>query len=740
MKFKIRPVITYLIPCLLLLSGTAAAQKITKYDDSLVVSTGESSVSVNYKTGRLNYHFGNGVVLNNTIAYVNELSSGYLASSGCKVHQASANEFNNDAGKGIRLVIRHMGNAPGITLIQQILLYQDHPYIFTNLSAVKGDGTDEQIETRDICALAVLPREDGKLFQPGEQPRFLDVPFDNDNWSHILERKWDSAKPAFTGTSYEFASVYDNNKLFGLVIGSLSHDFWKTGIIYRAAKQSGSIDSLVVYDGDATADNSALPPDYGGNDGTHDHAPHGTMKGATVNSSVIYLCGGDVRKAFTEYGNANVMLNGRQTWAGNAPVYWNSFGVEGVLGYEGKMMPKDLVKIPDFIQTLPNFNKYAKPVISIDSYDQSIYTTNLLASFGRYIEKKNQQLGFYFIPFAKWAWKNNTENTKLEGTDYNLADVVLRDSNNQPIWFKDGDWGCLALDPTHPAVRQFVIYNLKQAKAIGAKFIKIDFLTAGALESTRRYNHNIRTGLQAYNYGMKMLKNLADSIMGKDIFISEAISPMFPSQYAHTRFISTDVYSHLRDDEPGFPHYGSTEGSLANGSHLWWVQGTLWPYTNLDVSIMKNFEKNQDLTENEIRTRLFAMMSMGSILGDGSDYRDKLADERAKKYLDNKYLCAYFSNPKAFTPLIFADGETFDQQIAFYLPGAETLLSVFNFDNKKQFGPTWHRADLGLGAGEYIIKDFLTDQPIGKIAKDQDSFSFSVPTADAIMVKLVPSN
>ncbi len=740
MKFKKRPVISYLLPCLLLPSINASAQKITKYDDSLVVSEGQASVAVNYKTGRLNYHFGNGVVLNNTIAYVDELSSGYLASPACRIHQASANEFDNDGGKGIRLVIRHSGNTPGITLIQQVLLYQDHPYILTNLSAVKGDGTDEQIETRDICALAVLPQEDGKLFQPGEEPRFLDVPFDNDNWSHILERKWDSGKPVFTGISYEFASTYDNAKLSGLVMGSLSHDFWKTGIVYRAAKQSGEIDSLKIYDGAATADNPALPPDYGGNDGTHDHTLHGTMKGGTVNSSIIFLCAGDVRKAFVEYGNANVMLNGRQTWSGNAPVYWNSFGVEGVLGYEGKMMPKDLVKIPEFIQTLDNFNKYSKPVISIDSYDQSIYTTSLLASFGKYIEKKNQQLGFYFIPFAKWAWKNNTENTKLEGTDYNLSDVVLRDSNNQPIWFKDGDWGCLALDPTHPAVRQFVIYNLKQVKAIGAKFIKIDFLTAGALESTRRYDHNIRTGLQAYNYGMKMLKSLADSILGKDIFITEAISPMFPSQYAHTRFISTDVYSHLRDDEPGFPHYGSTEGSLANGSHLWWVQGTLWPYTNLDVSIMKNFEKNPDLGEKEVRARLFAMMSMGSILGDGSDYRDKLAADRAKIYLDNKNICAFFASPKAFTPLKFADGETLDQQIAFYLPGTETLLSLFNFDNKKQFDQTWRRADLGLGDGDYVIKDFLSDEPVGRIAKGQDTFSLNVQPADAMMVKLVPSN
>lgn len=737
MNFQQRSVIKYLIPCLLLLSGTVSAQKVTKYADSLVVSAGGSTVSVNYKTGRLNYRFGNGVVLNNTIAYVNELSAGYISTSSCKTHMASTDEFNNDGGKGIRIIIQHSGNEAGIMLTQQVLLYADHPYLLTNLTALKNNA---ELETRDICALAVLPQEKAELIQPGAEPRFLDVPFDNDNWSHILERRWDSSKPAFSGISYEFASSYNNDDFSGLVMGSISHDFWKTGIVYRAATQKGVIDSLKIYDGAATADNHSLPADYGGNDGTHDHAPHGTMKGSSVNSSIIYLCAGDTRKGFVEYGNVNALFNGRLTWQGYAPVYWNSFGVEGVLGYEGKMMPKDVVKIPDFIQTLPNFNKYAKPVISIDSYDQSVYTTSLLASFNKYIEKKNQQLGFYFIPFAKWAWRNNTDNTKLEGTDYNLSDVVLRDSNNQPIWFKDGDWGCLALDPTHPAVRQFVIHRLNEAKAIGAKFIKIDFLTAGALESIKHYDSNVRTGLQAYNYGMKMFKSLCDSIMGKDIFITEAISPMFPSQYAHTRFISTDVYSHLRDDEPGFPNYGSTEGSLANGSHLWWVQGTLWPYTNLDVAIMKNFQKNHDLSEQEIRVRLFAMMSMGSILGDGSDFREKLAADRAKVYLDNKYLCAYFSNPKAFTPLKFADGEKFDQQMAFYLPGTETMLSLFNFDYKKEFNQSLRRADLGLGDGEYIIKDFLTDQSVGKIAKGQDTFSLNVPAADAMMVKLVPSN
>jgi alpha-galactosidase len=740
MKFRKIPALKYLIPCLLLLPLIGSAQKITRYNDSLVVSINESSVSVNYKTGYVSYHFSNGVVLNNTIAYVNDISSGYLATADCKIHQAATDTFTNSAGKGIRMVIKHSGNDKGISLVQQIFCYADHPYILVNLTAMK-EGRTTDLETRDICALAVLPQQQGSLSQPGTEPRFLDVPFDNDDWTKVLENKWDGVThKSFSGISYEYASIYDNHSLSGLVMGSLSHDFWKTGIVYHSSAQTGVIDSLKIYDGAATEDNPKLPAAYGGQDGTHDHVPHGTMIGEMVNSSIIYLCGlADVRKAFVDYGNINVIFNGKQTWKGAAPVYWNSFGVEGVLGYEHVMMPKDVLKITDFLQTLPNFNAHAKPVLSIDSYDQSVYTTELLASLGKYAEKRNMQMGFYFIPFAMWTWRNSFDN-KLAGSDYTLADVVLRDKVGQPIAYKDGDWGAYAMDPTHPAVRLYVINQLKKAKAIGAKFIKIDFLTAGALESTTRYNPQVRTGLQAYNYGMKMLRSLVDSLMGPDIFITQAISPMFPSQYADTRFVSTDVYSHLRDDEPNFPHWGSTEASLATGSFAWWVQGTLWPYTNLDVSIMKNFQKNPDLSETEVKVRLYAMMSMGSILGDGSDFRNPLAAERAKKYLDNKNITDFFSAPKAFTPLQFADGESLDQQMAFYLPGNEILLSLFNFDKQKIYSRQWHRADLNLENKTYLIKDFLTDSPLGKIEKGQDTFSLDVPVADALMVKLVPQN
>jgi alpha-galactosidase len=232
-----------------------------------------------------------------------------------------------------------------------------------------------------------------------------------------------------------------------------------------------------------------------------------------------------------------------------------------------------------------------------------------------------------------------------------------------------------------------------------------------------------------------MLKHLVDSIMGPDVFITQAISPMFPYQYAHTRFLSTDVYSHLRDDQEGFPHWGSTEASLSAGSHLWWMQGTLFPYTNLDVAVMQRFQQHHELTEQEVKVRIYAMMTMGSILGDGSDFREKVAIERAKKFLDNEDVSRFFSQPKAFTPLRMSEGEGMDQQMSFYLKGDTTMVALFNFTMDTPFMETVYLKDIGLSPGRYVMKEFFSGESLGVIS--QDSFTLTVPVKDALMVKII---
>lgn len=726
--------------CFFMVVMSAFAQQTQVAGDSLVVSNQHVRVVANLHSGVVHYRFASGTQFENTTAYVEDVKAGYFNSTSLSRHSFTTDNINDPLGKGICINLVHEAADKPVKLVQYITIYESQPFLLLTAEA-SGREKGSVIETRNISPLTVLPGQQGKIVLPGNGALFTDYPFDNDNWVDVISRRWPAEQKGVDGISYELASAYDENTRNGFAVGSLVHDFWKTGIRYATGTMGSRIDSFIVYGGAATKDNPALPDSYGGKDGTHDYVAHGTQAGESVYAPLIYLsASSDVRNDLTGFGSTVKKVAGSLSWKKPAPFYWNSFGVEGVLGYEKVMMPLDVAKVSDFIHSLDNFNKTTQPVLSIDSYDQGIYSTEVLKSISRYGKRKGQQMGFYFIPFALWTWKNNINNSKLTNTDHPLSEVILLDEKRNYIPYKDGEWGAFPIDPSHPYTRDYIIGQLKKAKAIDASFIKIDFLSAGALESNRRYNPTIRSGIQAYDYGMKMLKHLVDSIMGPDVFITQAISPLFPHQYAHTRFLSTDVYSHLRNDQPGFPHYGSTAASMVSATHFWWTQGNLWPYTNMDVVVMKNFQKNKDISEQDVKVRIFSMMVFGSIFGDGSDYRNKEVAERAKKYLNNAAICEFFSKPKAFTPLRFPVGNAQNQRLSFYLPGDTLLVAAFNFDSGQPFKETFQQDALQWADKEYVLQDLLTGKGVGKIGKGQTSFTVEVPVKDAVMIKLVPAD
>ncbi len=725
--------------CLLLLSVvafSATAQHIQRTADSLIVYNDHCKVVVDRHTGKIHYRFISGAQLQNTTAYIEDTQTGLFESDQFSQHTITTAAVADLHGKGTLIKLTHTAANKPLQLVQYIQVYETRPFILVSARAI---GNNTKIATRNFSPLTVLPAKQGKCIFPGKRTLFTDYPFDNDSWVDVIAQSWPLHGKSVSGMSYELASVYDDTSMQGFVVGSVVHDFWKTGIRYGSGIKQGVLDSLVVFGGVATKDNPALPDSYGGKDGTHDYMTHGAQVGDTVFSPVLYLSAStDVRKDLAGFGAVVKKTVGAQTWSQPVPVYWNSYPVEGVLGYTKKMMPDDVRTVSGFIHSLDNLNKYAKPVLSIDSYDQGVFSTDALKAISYLGEQQGQQLGFYFIPFALWTWKNNIDSATLIGTNHALRNVILRDSSGKYIPYKDGNWGAFPIDVTHPATREYIVGQLVKAKAIHAKFLKIDFLTAGALESATRYNPAIRSGLQAYNYGMQLVKHLCDSILGPDIFISQAISPLFPHQYAHTRFLSTDVYSHLRNDLPGFPNFGSTCASLISATHFWWTQGSLWPYTNLDVVVMNKFQDNSAITEQDVKVRLYAMMVMGSLLGDGSDYRNEADASRAKKYLNNPALCEYFSRPKAFTPLRFPEGQSQAQQLAYYLPGDTLMMAAFNFDLNENYTATFNQEQLHWKNEAYELQDFLTGKVIGRIEKGRKEYSVTVSARDAVMVKCVP--
>ena len=58
------------------------------------------------------------------------------------------------------------------------------------------------------------------------------------------------------------------------------------------------------------------------------------------------------------------------------------------------------------------------------------------------------------------------------------------------------------------------------------------------------YDPEVQTGMQAYNKGMAYLLEQMEGM-----YITMAISPLFPSQYAHSRRIACDAWAGIGDTE-----------------------------------------------------------------------------------------------------------------------------------------------------------------------------------------------
>lgn len=118
------------------------------------------------------------------------------------------------------------------TLVQSFYIYPDKEYILTEFTLESS---------ADISSNYMAPvniDKTGQILGTGDN-RALFIPFDNDCWvryhSHPLT--FDSLR------SYEVTSIFNNDSRNGLIIGSVEHDNWKTGIdIGKSSKENiGSI-------------------------------------------------------------------------------------------------------------------------------------------------------------------------------------------------------------------------------------------------------------------------------------------------------------------------------------------------------------------------------------------------------------------------------------------------------------------------------------------------------------------
>jgi alpha-galactosidase len=547
-------------------------------------------------------------------------------------------------GKGVHLVIVHEHETSLLPQLEQhFYIYESSPFVLIQ-SVIVGDEELKANRMAVVQSKAVsLGGETGQ-----DELSILRVPFDNDKWV-----RYTVVKPPVDVESYEATALFEASSRRGIIMGSITHKVWKTGIRIKS-ERSGVIEELDLYGGAV----SEL---------TRDSQPHGYVKGARVESPLVFIgFYEDYREGLEAYGRANTWIEAQLPWEGGVPVGWNSWSAAmAELDYDLYTSTSDFLK--NEVQPL-GFQSEDTLYINFDAFWDNFTPEEMKDALER-VRKNGHRPGTYWTPFAFWG--SPAQFTQpVEGTDgkYTYGDILLRDNEGQVLPDVDGG---LAIDPTHPGNLQRIDWFTNKFISEGFEYIKLDFLAHGALEG-QHYDSEITTGIAAYHFGMSYLqKKLSPEAIGRPFFINLSIAPLFPYAFAHSRRVSCDVFGTLQD----------TEYLLNSLTHGWWMSNTLYRYNDPDHSVLyKSF--NQEATGwHEGRSRLTASAIAGTVLLMGDDFRKEEAAQRARAWLGNEEIMKVARLGQTFRPV---EGDLGKQASdVFVLESKEEnafYLAIFNFD------------------------------------------------------------
>ncbi|MHB9057021.1 MAG: T9SS type A sorting domain-containing protein [Paludibacteraceae bacterium] len=597
------------------------------------------------------------------------------------IQSITQTDLNDGFGTGKLVQIISNDSNGSLTITHNYYLYVDKDYILTDFTV----GSLQSIATNYMSPVNSI---NASAFLPGTNNRTLSVPFDNDQWVRYSSNNFGTPT-----TSYEVGAVYNNDTRQGLIIGSIEHTLWKTGI-NTTTNSSNSIQSLEVYGGITSTQ-------------TRDVLAHGMVKGLLIKSPKIMIgYFTDWRAGLETYADLNTIVAPRLTWNGGKPFGWNSWGaIQTNLSYQ------NATEVSKYISTNlepNNFINNNTVYIGLDSYWDNMSTSELI-HFVSDCKARGQKAGIYWTPFVDWA---KDPNRSVEGAPgYYYRDVYLY-ANGQPQTIA----GAYALDPTHPATKLRIDYYLKQFKIEGFQYLKLDFMTHGSLEADSHYDSNVFTGIQAYNQG---LQHIVD-YLGNSMYLNLSISPLFPANYAHGRRIACDAYGSISD----------TEYTLNSLTYGWWLDH-VYNYNDADNVVLNGF------SDGENRARITSSVITGIfIIGDDfSSTGPQTAKDRAETYLVKPEINRIIRLCKAFKPVESGTGATAANMfISSYAD--TTYVAAFNYSTAtKLILIDFNRIGLNMGT-TYVVKELWRNTS----TQQSNSWTAAVPIKDVLFYKIYPKS
>lgn len=529
-------------------------------------------------------------------------------------------------------------------------------------------GNDDSFLTRlEVVGTAIQSRWMGPLVmdQVGgvdigsyNDNRALTVPFDNDSFTFSY-----NAMPINnTSMSYEVGAFYDNTTRAGLIVGSVTHDTWKTGVYFQGT--NNRLDVLNVFGGVTSSD-------------TRDTLEHGLVKGNTLVSPTVFVgFNSDWREGLEAFATANAAIAPRLQWSGGVPFGWNSW-----YAYTSGINFSNASAVSWFFRTnlQPNhFHNEGVVYINLDSYWDN-FSDAQLQQFTSLCHSNGQRAGIYHSPFVYWGTAAQGSNTFMTGSGtYRWSNAYLRAPNGDILSHN----GAIALDPTHPGVKQMTAYLLNYFRTRGFDYLKMDFLSHGAIEGVH-YDPNVTTGIQAFNQGMQYLVTQNNGRM----FLSASIAPLFPYRYAHSRRIYCDAAGSIND----------THDTMQAVNYGWWMHGRLYQFNDPDLM------KFTGATANENQSRLINCAISGTVFLNSDDLASPSGQALAQNCLTRSRINEVARAGISFRPVEGNTGAA-ASDVFIRQDGNTWYVAVFNYSTLGSI-KNLNLARLGLTGAPYTAVD-----------------------------------
>jgi hypothetical protein len=614
------------------------------------------------------------------------------AYSGSTLYRSTSSSYTRTASNGANgerdITLTASDGSP--TMIQRFIMSTNHFTVQVELDgASAGSNEMSPLVVNQAGAVDLGSYTD---------PRFLVVPYDNNAYYN-----YNAETPnGLSDTGSEAGAFYDNTSRNGLVIGSVTHDTWKTGIQFTG--NANKLDFLWAY---------------GGANSTEDQLPHAAISGVKMLSPVIMVgFYDDWRNGMEDFANTNAQYAPMLAWTGPSPMGWNSWGkIQSNLSYT------NATAVEDYFHTqLPNYNNNGVVYINLDNYWSNLSDSEL-QSFVTHAHSQGQKAGVYWTPFIIWNWTDLT--SAVDGApNYKFGDIVMKYANGTPMGAVDSAYGT---DPTHPGTQQRIDYYINKFKTMGFDYLKLDFLIHGALEGGSNngvfYDTTVHTGTQAYSQAMKRLY----TDVGTSMLIDESIAPLFPYQYAHTRRVAGDTYGSIED----------TKREMASASYGWWMAGRIYNWNDPDEMLLEGTETPSGattavpFTANENKSRVTSGAVAGFMLN-GDDVTDVGAPPLVQKWLTNPSINGLPALGLNFRPVEGNTGTT-PVNVLVAQQGSTYYIAVFNYDISN---PLSTMVDLGRAGLNSSSAYTVTDLWSGETSSATGSLPVSLGAAESTVLKL----